>query len=126
VPKGQSEAGYALGLRKSQVMSLVLAPQAVRSMLPAVISQCVVALKDTALGYVIGAPGIVNVGERIYIQPMYQNPLAVGLVLAAVFIVINYTLSRLAQWLEARLRREGRRVVDVTAIPGAGDAGQGA
>jgi glutamate transport system permease protein len=124
VPKGQSEAGYALGLRKSQVMWLILAPQAVRSMLPAVVSQCVVALKDTALGYVIGAPGIVRVGEQIYISPMYNNPLVVGVVLAAIFIVINYALSRLAQWLEAQLRREGRRVVAVTAIPGAGGAGQ--
>lgn len=124
VPKGQSEAGYAIGLRKSQVMWLILAPQAFRSMLPAVVSQCVVALKDTALGYIIGAPGIVRVGEQIYISPMYNNPLVVGLVLAAVFIVINYALSRLAQWLESGLRREGRRVVAVTAVPGAGGPGQ--
>ena len=113
VPRGQSEAAYAVGMRKSQVMRLVLAPQALRSMLPAIISQCVVALKDTALGYVIGAGGIVDVAERIYISPLHRNPFAVGIVLAAVFIVINYTLSRLAVYLEARLRREGRAVVHV-------------
>ena len=50
VPKGQSEAAYALGMRKSQVMLQVLLPQAVKIMLPAIISQCVVALKDTSLG----------------------------------------------------------------------------
>lgn len=111
VPRGQSEAAYAIGMRKSQVMRLVLAPQAVRAMLPAIISQAVVALKDTALGYVIGAGGIVDVAERIFISPAYRNPLAVGIVLAAVFIVINYSLSRLAVFLESRLRREGKKPV---------------
>jgi nucleotide-binding universal stress UspA family protein len=81
-------------------------------MLPAIISQCVVALKDTALGFIIGAPGIVRDAERIYIAPQYNNPLAVGIVLAAIFIVINYSLSRLAIWLESRLRREGRDAPD--------------
>jgi glutamate transport system permease protein len=111
VPRGQSEAAYAVGMRKSQVMRLILAPQAVRSMLPAIISQCVVALKDTALGFIIGAPGIVRDAERIYIAPQYNNPLAVGILLAAIFIVINYSLSRLAVYLESRMRREGQAVV---------------
>ena len=111
VPRGQSEAAYAIGMRKSQVMRLVLAPQALRSMLPAIISQCVVALKDTALGYIIGAAGVVRVGELIYLSPQYRNPLAVGIVLAAIFIVINYSLSRLAIYLEGRMRRQGKQVV---------------
>jgi glutamate transport system permease protein len=115
VPRGQSEAGYAIGMRKSQVMRQILAPQAVRSMLPAIISQCVVALKDTALGFIIGAPGIVRDAERIYIAPQYNNPLAVGIVLAAIFIIINYSLSRLATYLESRMRREGRAVVGTEA-----------
>jgi glutamate transport system permease protein len=115
VPRGQSEAGYAIGMRKSQVMREILAPQAVRSMLPAIISQCVVALKDTALGFIIGAPGIVRDAERIYIAPQYNNPLAVGIVLAAIFIIINYSLSRLAIYLESRMRREGRAVVGTEA-----------
>ena len=115
VPRGQSEAGYAIGMRKSQVMGQILAPQAVRSMLPAIISQCVVALKDTALGFIIGAPGIVRDAERIYIAPQYNNPLAVGIVLAAIFIIINYSLSRLATYLESRMRREGRAVVGTEA-----------
>lgn len=115
VPRGQSEAGYAIGMRKSQVMREILAPQAVRSMLPAIISQCVVALKDTALGFIIGAPGIVRDAERIYIAPQYNNPLAVGIVLAAIFIVINYSLSRLATYLESRMRREGRAVIGTEA-----------
>jgi glutamate transport system permease protein len=113
VPRGQREAGYSIGLRKSQVTRLILAPQALRSMLPAIISQCVVALKDTALGYIIGAAGIVYMGKQIYISPLYDNPFAVAVVLAAVFIVINYALSRLAIFLESRLRGEGKKVVHV-------------
>jgi len=116
VPRGQSEAGYAIGMRKSQVMRLILAPQAVRAMLPAIIGQCVVALKDTALGFIIGAPGIVRDAERIYIAPQYNNPLAVGIVLAAIFIIINYSLSRLATYLESRMRREGRAVIGTEAV----------
>ncbi len=125
VPRGQSEAGYAIGLRKSQVMTLILAPQALRSMLPAIISQCVVALKDTALGFVIGAPGLVHTAERIYISPMYNNPLVVAIVVAAIFIVINYGLGRLAQWLESRMRRQGRPVIAPPLAPGAGTDGGG-
>ena len=48
VPRGQAEAAYAIGMRKTQVMVHVLLPQAIKIMLPAIISQCVVALKDTA------------------------------------------------------------------------------
>lgn len=113
VPKGQREAGYSIGLRKNQVMMSILAPQAVRSMLPSIISQCVVALKDTALGFIIGYGGIVRESEFIYGSPLYNNPIAVGIVVAAVFIVINYSLSRLAVYVEARLRRQGRSVVHV-------------
>ena len=50
VPGGQGEAAYALGMRKGQVVWIVLLPQAVKIMIPAIISQCVVTLKDTSLG----------------------------------------------------------------------------
>ncbi|MBO0891179.1 MAG: amino acid ABC transporter permease, partial [Acidothermales bacterium] len=106
VPRGQREAAYAIGLRKGQVTTLILAPQAVRIMLPAIISQCVVALKDTALGFIIGSEEAVSVGKLIYIS--YGNPIATGIVLAVVFIAINYTLSKVAQFLEAQQRRKGR------------------
>lgn len=109
VPKGQSEAGYSIGLRKSQVMMGILLPQAVATMLPAIISQCVVALKDSALAYVIPWEEIVSISDRIRVE--FQNSLATAIVIAAVFIVINYSLSRLAVWLERRLARRGRTAV---------------
>jgi glutamate transport system permease protein len=115
VPRGQTEAAQAIGLRKGQVLRLVLAPQAVASMLPAIISQCVVALKDTALGFAIAASDLTHVSRQIYIAIQYNNPIAVALVLMAVYVTINYTLSLVARWLESRTRRKGRRVVHVEA-----------
>lgn len=116
VPRGQRDAGYAIGLGKGQVQRLVLAPQAISTMLPAIISQCVIALKDTALGYTIGAAGITRAGKQIFTSPLFNNPIAVGLVLLTVFVVINYALSRLARWLENRMRGRGGQVVhDVAA-----------
>lgn len=113
VPKGQTEAAEAIGLRKGQILRLVLAPQAVSSMLPAIISQCVVALKDTALGYAIGSNDITERAQLIFTSISYNNPIAVGLALVAVFVTINYTLSLIARWLEGRTRRKGKAVVHV-------------
>lgn len=118
VPSGQSEAGFAIGMRKNQVMRLILAPQAVGAMLPAIISQCVVALKDTALGYVIGAAGVVRVADNLSQVTQYNNPLATAVVVAAMFIVINYGLSKLAQYLESRRRRAGKAVVEEPTAAG--------
>lgn len=115
VPRGQIEAAFAIGLRKGQVLRLIQAPQAITTMLPAIISQCVIALKDTALGYAIGAAEITRTGQLIFTSITYNNPIAVGLVLMAVFVVINYSLSKLAGWLEARMRREGKEAVHTEA-----------
>jgi glutamate transport system permease protein len=106
VPKGQSEAAYALGLRKGQVTRIILMPQAIRTMLPAIVSQSVVALKDTALGFVIAYPEAVSGAKQIYV--FYNNPLQAGLVVAAIYICINYALSKIAVILEARQRRTRR------------------
>ncbi|WP_026818858.1 amino acid ABC transporter permease [Arthrobacter castelli] len=117
VPKGQAEAGYAIGMNRGQVLRLIQLPQAIRTMLPAIISQCVVALKDTALGFTIAYPGFVREGELIFTSTLYNNPIAVGIVLAAVFIAINYSLSRLAVYLEGRQRAKmaGQQGMDQTA-----------
>ena len=81
VPSGQAEAAYALGMRKTQVMTSILLPQGVKIMLPAIISQCVVALKDTSLGYYILAPGLTAVGKQIYGE--FQNQVQTAIVVAS-------------------------------------------
>ncbi|MGH3452942.1 MAG: amino acid ABC transporter permease [Nocardioidaceae bacterium] len=118
VPTGQREAGSSIGLRKYQLMTIILIPQAVTAMLPAIISQCVVALKDTALAFVIPYDEIVSVGNEI--RNEFHNSFATAIVLATVFIIINYSLSRLAIWLERRLARRGRTSAKVPTVAGVG------
>ncbi|MDP2773050.1 MAG: ABC transporter permease subunit, partial [Nocardioides sp.] len=101
VPQGQAEAAYAIGMRKTQVMSIVLLPQAVKIMLPAIISQCVVALKDTSLGYAIGAIGLSTVGRSIYNG--FQNQIQTVFVVALLYIIVNYLLSLVATWVQHKM-----------------------
>jgi glutamate transport system permease protein len=110
VPKGQAEAAYALGMRKTQVMASVLLPQAVKIMLPAIISQMVVALKDTSLGYAIAAPGLAKAGEAIYNR--FQNPLPTIFVIAMMFIGVNLLLTWLATLVQRKFVGE-RKVLEV-------------
>ena len=105
VDRGQWEAAYALGLRKSQVMRLVLVPQAVRRMLPAIVSQLVTLLKDTSLGFIIGYFELLRQG-RAYVE-FYgaRYGLQIYVAVAAIYISINLLLSLLARWLDRRTSR---------------------
>lgn len=109
VPRGQAEAAYAIGMRKGQVMRMVLLPQAVNIMLPAIISQCVIVLKDTALGLIIAYRDLV--AEAQGIAQFVDHNIVPLFIAALIFIIINYTLSRLAVLLERRLARRGRSAV---------------
>jgi glutamate transport system permease protein len=100
VPRGQSEAAYAIGMRKSQVMTAILLPQGVKVMLPAIISQCVVALKDTSLGYAINATGLTRVGKSIFQE--FSNQLQTAIVLGAIYILANLVLTWIATWAQRK------------------------
>ncbi len=113
VPPGQSEAAYAVGMRKSQVMWIVLLPQAVKIMIPAIISQMVVTLKDTSLGYVIAAPGLTAVARPIYQE--FKNHVPVFIVVALIYIAINLLLTLLATWIQKRFVGE-RKPLEVSAV----------
>ncbi|MFJ1757119.1 amino acid ABC transporter permease [Kitasatospora sp. NPDC088134] len=107
VPKGQQEAAYALGLRKTQVMAYVLVPQANRAMLPTIVSQLVVALKDTSLGFLITYEEFLHAGKLIATNLDYDLPfIPVVLVIAPVYIGMCLLLSWFAKWLERRGRRD--------------------
>ena len=120
VPSGQAEAAYALGLRKSQVMTIVLLPQAVKIMLPSIISQCVVALKDTSLGYAIAAIGLSTVSRLVYIE--YGNQLQVVAVVALLYIIVNLILTGIATWVQKKFVGE-KNPIDLTRA-GNMDGGQ--
>ncbi|MFJ7959147.1 amino acid ABC transporter permease [Streptomyces sp. NPDC096319] len=119
LPAGQTDAAQAIGMRKGQTMTYVLLPQAVTAMLPALVSQLVVIVKDTALG---GA--MLGFSELLAsVRPMSANyganTIACFTVVAVVFVALNFALTTFASWLERRLRR-GRRstgaVVGVGAV----------
>jgi glutamate transport system permease protein len=118
VPKGQAEAAYAIGMRKTQVMTTVLLPQAVKIMLPAIISQMVVALKDTSLGYAIVAPGLTRVGKSIYGE--FFNHVPTVIVVAALYIVMNLLLTAVATWLQRKLVGD-RKQLEVLQVVGRAD-----
>ncbi|MFE0173478.1 amino acid ABC transporter permease [Streptomyces sp. NPDC059002] len=106
VERGQKEAAYALGMRKTQVMSHVLVPQAVRAMLPAIISQLVVALKDTSLGYLITYEEFLHAGKLIASNLDYDLPfIPVVMVISPIYIGMCMLLSWFAQWVSRRQRR---------------------
>ncbi|WP_328355455.1 amino acid ABC transporter permease [Streptomyces sp. NBC_00445] len=107
LPKGQTEAAQAIGLRKGQTMTSVLLPQAVTAMLPAIVSQLVVIVKDTALGGVmIGFTELLN--SRGTLAAFYATVIPSFIVVAAIYIVLNFILTSFAGWLEQRLRRSKR------------------
>jgi glutamate transport system permease protein len=108
VPRGQSEAAYGLGLRKTQVMTAVLLPQALTAMLPTVISQLVVLLKDTALGFIIQYEELLFVGRQLGSQLQLDAPIIpVAIVIAIIYITMCMLLSLLATRAERWSRSRG-------------------
>ncbi|MCX4985151.1 amino acid ABC transporter permease [Streptomyces sp. NBC_00572] len=105
LPAGQTDAAKAIGMRKGQTMTYVLLPQSVTAMLPALVSQLVVIVKDTALG---GA--MLGFSELLAsVRPMSANyganAIACFTVVAVLFVILNFALTTFASWLEGRLRR---------------------
>ncbi|GAA2079638.1 amino acid ABC transporter permease [Aeromicrobium halocynthiae] len=113
VPKGQAEAAYSVGLRKTQVMTIVQLPQAIKIMLPSLVSQCIVALKDTSLGFYVLAPGLTYAGRELW--RTFNNYLAVAIVLGLIYIILNLLLTWLASYLDRRYNTSGGSQVQIVA-----------
>lgn len=121
LPKGQSEAASALGLSWGQTMRKILLPQAVAAMLPAIVSQMVIALKDSALGYMIGFVEVVRSGRQL--GEFYGAMLPALLVTAVIMILINFGLSKLAERIEQQLRAGRARRNIAAKVPHQKDQG---
>ena len=108
LPAGQREAAQALGLSAGQTMRLVLAPQALRLMLPTLITQLVTILKDTSLGYVVAYNDLTYAGRVIetFAQSRYNLNVFIQtyIVIALLYLLVNWALGALARWLEVRTR----------------------
>ncbi|WP_266997323.1 amino acid ABC transporter permease [Streptomyces sp. NBC_00354] len=129
LPRGQTDAAKAIGMRKGQIMTHVLVPQAVTAMLPALVSQLVVILKDTAIGgAVLGLAELLSMNRQI--SANYSNTIATLVVIALIYIVVNSALTTFASWIEGRLRKskKGTGAVvagDVAEVDAGGAAGVG-
>jgi len=116
VPRGQAEAGSAIGLRYHQVMRIVVVPQAIRIVVPALVTQFVSLLKDSTLGYVVGYPELMKQGQNltVYTHLLVQTFLIVTLV----YVLLNYLLGVVARALEARINARPRARAVAAAEPG--------
>jgi glutamate transport system permease protein len=119
IPSGQREAGLAIGLTPLATLWNILLPQAITLMLPSIVSQLVVIVKDSALGYLILYEELIRSGQTLAASK--GNLIPTFLVIAVIFIVVNYTLTLLARMLERRLQARGRGPVrppaDLTVSP---------
>lgn len=104
LPQGQSDAAAAIGLRRGQALRVILLPQALRRMLPALISQLVVLLKDSALGFVVGYGELLTNGQAAARQ--LGNPIQIYALIAVVYILVNSVLSGAANYVDRRQRRK--------------------
>jgi glutamate transport system permease protein len=114
LPRGQTEAAYAIGLRRMQTLRIILLPQAVRRMLPALISQLVTLLKDTSLGFVIGYEELLRRGRSAVEFLGGRYSIAVYTGIAILYILVNMSVSQFARWLDGRTQRRYGRTVHTT------------
>jgi aspartate/glutamate/glutamine transport system permease protein len=97
---GQTEAAMALGFNYLQRMRYVILPQAFRRILPPLIAQFTMLVKDTSLGYIVSLLELTRRSVILY-QGNY-NPLEMFYVVAIIYFAVNYSLGRMAQWIEVK------------------------
>ncbi|MGH2758228.1 MAG: amino acid ABC transporter permease [Actinomycetota bacterium] len=104
--RGQFEAAMALGLGYTKRIRFVVLPQALRRMVPAIVSQLVTLIKDTSLVSFITVFELARRGQAL--QQLANNPIETSIVLMALYFVVNLSLSELSRRLEMRPGRAGR------------------
>lgn len=122
LPKGQAEAGLSIGLTRGQTLRSIELPQALTAMLPALVGQLVVVVKDSALGSIITYGELLDWSKTL--GSAYANTVPAYIVAAALFIVINYLLTALARYVERRLSSRGRTTLHATTAAPTPDQAQ--
>jgi His/Glu/Gln/Arg/opine family amino acid ABC transporter permease subunit len=98
VPRGQVEAARALGLTGTQSMRHVVLPQALRNMLPSIVTQMIILFKDTSLASIIGYVDLTKAAQIVNNREI--RPFELYLFIAVVYWVCTYAMSRFARRLE--------------------------
>ena len=112
LPRGQQEAALSLGMTRMQTRFLIELPQAFRQMLPIIVAQTVVLLKDTSLAYIVSYPELLRVSNQLkdyYGSGNYS--FSIFFVTLAIYLLVNLSLSAFARWIA---RRSGPRAVGAT------------
>ena len=115
--KGQGEAGLAVGLTWFQNFFIIMLPQAVRVMLPSLIAQLVVLLKDTSIGFIIAYPELLRAFQLNYNFFGHESRLPLFLATLGIYLTLNFTLTRTAITVERRLRQRGQKVGTTAVVP---------
>ena len=103
VDKGQMEAARSLGLPYGKSMRRVVLPQAIRTMIPSIINQFIITLKDTSILSAIGFPELTNTGKTVASNTM--DLISTWAVIAIFYLVVITLLSKLAKYIERRIKR---------------------
>ncbi len=103
VDKGQMEASRSLGLSYGKSMRKVVLPQAIRTMIPSIINQFIITLKDTSILSVIGFPELTNIGKTISGNTF--KSLQTWAIVGIMYMIVIVTLSRVAKRIERRMNR---------------------
>jgi len=104
VPKGQNDAATASGLSYRQTMWSVILPQAIRNMIPSLVTQFIVLFKDTSLASIIGMMDLTKAAQTVSERDI--RPFEMYLFIAVVYWVFTYSMSRFSRWLEVRMSPE--------------------
>ena len=106
VPKGQVEAALSIGLSPAKTMRRIVLPQAVRYVIPSLIAQLVVVVKDTTVAYVVSYPDLMQ-NARVLITN-YDALLSMYLVVAVIYVLINFAINKASVYVA---RRTGVKII---------------
>jgi len=104
VPRGQADAATASGLNYAQTMVHVILPQAIRNMIPSLVTQFIVLFKDTSLASIIGMMDLTKAAQTVSEREL--RPFEMYLFIAVIYWMFTYSMSRVSQWLERRMSPE--------------------
>ncbi len=110
VPKGQTEAAMSIGLTHGKIVRKIILPQALRIVIPSLVSQLVVVVKDTTVAYVVSFPDLMQ-NTRVLISN-YDALVSMYFVVAIIYILINYAINHLSIYLA---HRSGNKIISRTS-----------